>query len=75
MNEICKRRVFINIGRRIALCNLWSNKYNLNVIKYHSQLNIPLEIGVKYKVLAHGQQQKFNIQRTENNKNFDLLLY
>lgn len=45
----------------MALYNLWSNKYNLNVIKYHNQLNIPLEIVVKYKVLAHGQQQKFNI--------------
>lgn len=45
----------------MALYNLWYNKYNLNVIKYHNQLNIPLEIGVKYKVLVHGQQQKFNI--------------
>lgn len=61
MNEICKQRIFINIGRRIALYNLWSKKYNLNVIKYHNQLNSPLEIGVKYKVLGHGQQQNFNI--------------
>lgn len=61
MNEIRKQRIFINIGRKIALYNLWSKKYNLNVIKYHNQMNSPLEIGVKYKVLGHGQQQKFNI--------------
>lgn len=45
----------------MASYNLWCNKYDLNVIKYHNQLNIPLEIGVKYKVLAYGQQQNFNL--------------